>query len=98
MLDVTRLDEARLDPSLAPVVLDGLERLAGVAEMELVGEGLPDPRLRAASPSVPVLVDERADADLDARAAREFDNMLDVPERTQDDDVLGSVDLERNPT
>ena len=32
----------------------------------------------AVPPSAPVLVDERADAGLDARAARELDDVLDV--------------------
>ena len=76
---------------LAKGVLDGLERLADVAARELVREDLPDPRLRAAPPSVPVLVDERADPGLDVRAARERDDVLDMAERPQDEEVLGLV-------
>ena len=41
---------------------------------------------------MPVLVDERADAGLDTRAARELDGVLDVPKRPEDQDILGSVD------
>ena len=52
---------------------------------------LPNPRLPAASPSVPVLVDERADVGLDARVAREFHGVLHVPKCPQDEDVLGPV-------
>ena len=40
---------------------------------------------------MPVLVDERADAGLDARVAREFHSVLHVPKRPQDEDVLGPV-------
>ena len=40
-------------------------------------------------PPVPVIVHERADAGPDARAALELDDVLDVPERPQDEDVRG---------
>ena len=40
---------------------------------------------------MPVLVDERADAGLDARVVRELHGVLDVPKRRQDEDVLGPV-------
>ena len=43
------------------------------------------------APSVPVIVDERADAGLDARVARELCGVLHVSRRSQDEDVLGSV-------
>ena len=88
------LDEAREHrlAVLAKGVVDGLERLAGLAEKELVREDLADPRLRARAPLVPILVDERADAGLDARVARELDDVLDVPERPQDEEVRGAVD------
>ena len=78
---------------LAKGVLDGLERLARVAEKEFVREDLPNARLCAVPPSVPVLVDERADAGLDARAARELDDVLDVPQRAEEEDVLGPIQL-----
>ena len=77
---------------LAKGVLDGLERLACVAEKELVREDLPDSRFRALPPCVPVLVGERADAGLDTCTARELDGMLDVPKCAKDEDVLGPVD------
>ena len=76
---------------LAKGVLDGLERLARVAEKELVREDLPNARLCAAPPSVPVLVDERADAGFDARAARQLDDVLDVSHRADDADVLRPI-------
>ena len=38
------------------------------------------------------LVGERADPGVDAPAARELDDVLDVPERPQDEDVRGAVD------
>jgi len=76
---------------LAKGVLDGLERLARVAEKELVREDLPDARHCAVPPFVPVLVYERADAGLDARAARELDDVLDVPQRAEDEDILGPI-------
>ena len=76
---------------LARRVLDGLERLARVAEKELVREDLPDARLCAVPPPVPVLVNERADAGLVARAARELDDVLDVPQRPEDEDILGPI-------
>ena len=77
---------------LAKGVLDGLERLAGIAAKELVSEHLSDSRLRPGPAPVPVLVDERADAGLDTRAARELDGVLDVPKRPEDQDILGPVD------
>ena len=76
---------------LAKRVLDGLERLARVAEKEFVREDLPDARLCAVPPSVPVLVDERADAGVDACAARELDDMLDVSQRPKEQDILGTI-------
>ena len=76
---------------LAKRVLDGLARLARVAEKKLVREDLPDARHRALPPSVPVLVDERADAGVDARAARQLDDVLDAPQRAEDEDVLGPL-------
>ena len=60
--------------------------------MNIWHDDLPNPRLRAAPPSVPVLVDKRADAGLDARVARELHGVLHVPKRPQDEDVLGPVD------
>ena len=42
-------------------------------------------------PSVPVLVDERADAGLYARDVRELDDVLDVPYRAEDEDILGPL-------
>ena len=77
---------------LAKGVLNGLERLAGLAAKELVREDLADPRLRARPTPVPVLVDERADPRLDARAAHELDDVLDVAKRPQDEEVRGPVD------
>ena len=41
---------------------------------------------------MPVLVDERADPGLDARVARELHGVLHVPERLQDEGVIGPVD------
>ena len=56
-------------------------------------EDLPDARLCAVPPSVPVIVNERADAGLDAGAARELDDVLDVPQRAEDEDIPGPIQL-----
>ena len=58
---------------------------------------LPNPRLRAAPPSVPVLVDERADAGRGARVARELHGVLHVSKRLQDEDGHGPVGPRHRP-
>ena len=57
-----------------------------------MSEHLSDSRLRPGPAPVPVLVDERADAGLDTRAACELDGVLDVPKPPEDQDILGPVD------
>ena len=60
---------------------------------EIVREDLPNARLCAVPPSVPVLVDARADTGHDARVARELDDVLDVPQRPEEEVVLGPIQL-----
>lgn len=54
-------------------------------------ESLPDARLRAALPFVPVLADERADSGLNVLAALEVDGVNDVPNRPQEEHILWLV-------
>ena len=77
---------------LAKGVLDGLQRVAGVAAKEVVREDLSDPRPRPGSTAVPVLIDERADTGRDTLAAREHNGVLDVPQRPKHQDIFGPVD------
>ena len=77
---------------LTPVVLDGLERLAGVAAKELVREDLADPRLRLDPPRAPVLVHELADERFGVRTAEDLHPVCLVAKRPQDQHVLDPLD------
>ena len=78
-------------PCSRHAVVHGLERFASVPAKEFVGEDLSYPRHRARAPPVPVLVGERADPGLDARAVRELEDVLGEPERPKNEDPRGPV-------
>ena len=79
-------------PVLAPVVFDGLERLARVAAEQLVREDLAGPRRGLDTPRAPVLVHELADERLGVGAAEDLHPVRLVAERAQDQHVLEPLD------
>ena len=79
-------------PVLAPVVLDGLERLARVAAQELVREHLADARRCLDTHRAPVLVHELADESIGVGPAEDRRPVLLMAKRPEDQHVLEPLD------
>ena len=77
---------------LAPVVLDGLDRLARVATQERVREDLANPRCRLDPPRASVLVNELADERVRVRPAKYLHPVRLVAKRPENQHVLEPLD------